>query len=78
VRAGSPSRQPVYHPSDEDLSLHPIEQKPFVGDPESLGTPDRGAPGCLQIGCHRKGRCMINRRNHSPNLHPASGSNPTC
>jgi hypothetical protein len=29
-------RQPVCRPSDEDLSLHPSEQKSFVGDPESL------------------------------------------
>ena len=29
------------HPSDEDLSLHPIEQKSLSGDPESLGTPAR-------------------------------------
>jgi hypothetical protein len=27
------------HPSDEDLSLHPSEQKSLAGDPESLGTP---------------------------------------
>ncbi len=27
------------HPTDEDLSLHPIEQKSLAGDPESVGTP---------------------------------------
>ena len=31
-------RQPVCRPSDEDLSLHPSEQKSFVGDPEFVGT----------------------------------------
>jgi len=29
----------VSHPSDEDLSLHPNEQKSLVGDPESPGPP---------------------------------------
>ena len=32
------------HPTDEDLSLHPNEQRPLAGDPESVGTPDRGHP----------------------------------
>jgi hypothetical protein len=37
------------HPADEDLSLHPSEQKSFVGDPESVGTlaaptPTHGVP----------------------------------
>jgi DNA polymerase-4 len=32
---------PVSHPSDEDLSLHPSEQKSLAGDPESPGTPTR-------------------------------------
>ncbi len=27
------------HPTDEDQSLHPSEQKSFVGDPESVGAP---------------------------------------
>ena len=27
------------HPNDEDLSLHPSEQRSLAGDPESLGTP---------------------------------------
>ena len=33
------------HPTNEDLILHPNEQKSFAGDPEFAGTPDRGAPG---------------------------------
>jgi DNA polymerase-4 len=39
-------KKPVSHPSDEDLSLHPSEQKSLVGGPESPGTPTRrfGAP----------------------------------
>jgi len=32
------------HRTDEDLSLHPNEQKSLVGDPESAGTPDLGHP----------------------------------
>ena len=31
--------QPLSYPNDEDLSLHPNEQKSLAGDPESLGTP---------------------------------------
>jgi DNA polymerase-4 len=34
-------RKPVSHPSDEDLSLPPSEQKSLVGDPKSPGTPTR-------------------------------------
>jgi hypothetical protein len=30
---------PAHHPGDEDLSLHPSEQKSLAGDPESPGTP---------------------------------------
>ena len=30
------------HPTDEDLSVHPNEQKPLAGDPESVGTPGLG------------------------------------
>src|ERR1039458_4740622 len=33
---------PFRHPTDEDLSLHPSEQQSLAGDPESMGTPDRG------------------------------------
>ena len=29
-----------YHPTDEDLSLHPSEQKSLAGDPESVEAPD--------------------------------------
>jgi len=29
---------------DEDLSLHPSEQKSLAGDPESVGTPLRKKP----------------------------------
>jgi len=32
------------HPTDEDLSLHPIEQQSLAGDPESVGTLVRGHP----------------------------------
>jgi hypothetical protein len=38
LRAGFRLRSPR-HPSDEDLSLHPSEQKSLAGDPESLGAP---------------------------------------
>ena len=31
-----------HHPGDEDVFLHPSEQKSFAGDPVSLETPDRG------------------------------------
>jgi DNA polymerase-4 len=34
-------KKSVSHPSDEDLSLHPSEQKSLAGDPESPGTPTR-------------------------------------
>ncbi len=27
------------HPTDEDLSLHPSEQRPLAGDPEFRGVP---------------------------------------
>jgi hypothetical protein len=27
---------------DEDLSVHPSEQRPLAGDPESVGTPAWG------------------------------------
>jgi len=37
LRAGS-------HPTDEDLSLHPSEQRSLAGDPESVGTPALGHP----------------------------------
>jgi hypothetical protein len=30
-----------FHPTDEDLSLHPSEQKSLAGDPESAGIPLR-------------------------------------
>jgi hypothetical protein len=30
----------LLHPIDEDLSLHPNEQRSLAGDPESLGTPE--------------------------------------
>jgi dihydropteroate synthase len=30
---------PAVHPNDEDLSLHPSEQRSLARDPESLGTP---------------------------------------
>jgi len=39
-----PRRTRDLRPRDEDLSLHPSEQKSIVGDPESLGTPDMGRP----------------------------------
>lgn len=29
-----------YHPTDEDLSVHPNELRPLAGDPVSVGTPD--------------------------------------
>jgi hypothetical protein len=35
----NPGGPPFNHPNDEDLSLHPSEQKSLAGDPESLGTP---------------------------------------
>ncbi len=31
---------PLLHPIDEDLSLHPNKQRSLAGDPESLGTPE--------------------------------------
>jgi hypothetical protein len=34
------------HPTDEDLSLHPSAQRSCAGDPESVGTPNRGHPDC--------------------------------
>jgi hypothetical protein len=30
---------PDFHPSDEDLSLHPTKQRSLRGDPKSPGTP---------------------------------------
>jgi len=39
-----PRRTRDHHPRDEDLFLHPSEQKSFAGDPVSLGTPDQGHP----------------------------------
>jgi 6,7-dimethyl-8-ribityllumazine synthase len=40
------------HPNDEDLSLHPSEQKSLAGGPESLGTPgaSRGAAFLAPLG----------------------------
>ena len=38
------SENPVLHPTDEDLSLHPSAQRSCAGDPESVGTPDLGHP----------------------------------
>jgi 6,7-dimethyl-8-ribityllumazine synthase len=40
------------HPNDEDLSLHPSEQKSLAGGPESLGTPgsSRGASFLAPLG----------------------------
>jgi 6,7-dimethyl-8-ribityllumazine synthase len=40
------------HPNDEDLSLHPSEQKSLAGGPESLGTPgtNRGASFLAPLG----------------------------
>jgi len=43
-RVPPPPRTRDLRPRDEDLSLHPSEQKSIVGDPESLGTPDMGHP----------------------------------
>jgi len=35
----------LHHPSDEDLLLHPSEQRPLAGDPESAGNPVRSIRG---------------------------------
>ena len=40
---------PGIHPIDEDLSLHPSEQKSLAGDPESMGTPVKSCPDTEQI-----------------------------
>jgi len=37
----------LHHPSDEDLLLHPSEQRPLAGDPESAGDPGTLHPGLL-------------------------------
>jgi predicted nucleic acid-binding protein len=37
------------HLIDEDLSLHPSEQKSLAGDPESMGTPVKSCPDTEQI-----------------------------
>ncbi len=50
-------------PLDEDLSLHPSEQKSFVRDPESMGTRDHAGgrhPGSFQYQC--KSNYKSNRR----------------
>jgi hypothetical protein len=44
-----PRRTRDLHLRDEDLSLHPSEQKSFVGDPESLGAPDLGRPADTSV-----------------------------
>jgi phosphoribosyl 1,2-cyclic phosphodiesterase len=47
-QGGRGSRFPTLapdHPSDEDLSLHPSEQKSLAGDPESPGTPVKRKDG---------------------------------
>ena len=36
---GATVERPVFHPTDKDQSLHPSEQRPLAGDPESVGTP---------------------------------------
>ena len=38
------------HSRDEDLSLHPIEQRLLAGDPESLGTPALVAHAAQAVG----------------------------
>jgi hypothetical protein len=35
-----PISDPLLHPIDEDLSIHPNEQRSLAGDPESLGAPE--------------------------------------
>jgi hypothetical protein len=40
-------RNALHHPSDEDLLLHPSEQRPLAGDPESAGDPGTLHPGLL-------------------------------
>ncbi len=35
---------PALHPTNKDLSLHPNEQRPLAGGPESAGTPAATAP----------------------------------
>ena len=55
---GSPNaRDP--HPTDEDLSLHPSEQRPLVGDPESVGTPTPGHPIWWLVGAGRGFAALI-------------------
>jgi len=40
-------RNALHHPSDEDLLLHPSEQRPLAGDPESAGDPGTLHPRLL-------------------------------
>ena len=44
----------LYHPIDEDLSIHPKKQRQLLGDPDSMGTPIQlrmnGHPPLLRLG----------------------------
>ena len=59
----------LHHPSDEDLLLHPSEQRPLAGDPESAGNPGTLHPRLLSpppsgttcggADCLRRGELMF-------------------